>query len=66
MTKVYEAYEVSSMGKMYRKSIEMFAHHYETEDRIEIELDTIAVGDKFFVLFESGTGLTRTSAVRIA
>lgn len=66
MTKIYEAYNVSSLGKMYRKSIEMFAHHYETEDRTEIALDDISIGKKFFILFESPTGLTRTSAVRIA
>ncbi len=59
-------FEVSSLGKMYGKSLAIFAHHLEDEGGNEIDLDDMEIDRTFFVVFESGTGLTRTSAVRIA
>jgi hypothetical protein len=56
---------VASIGKLFRKSLELFAHHLEDEAGNEIGLDDLRVDQKFFVCFFSGTGLTRTSAVRI-
>ncbi len=66
MADMNEAYDVSSVGRVYRKSLELFAHRYENENGIGIDLDDLGVGQKFFVVFPSGTGFTRTSAVKIA
>jgi len=61
-----QRFDVSSMGKIYRKSVELFAHHLEDEDGNEIRLDDLGIDQPFFVIFPSGTGFTRTSAKRIA
>jgi hypothetical protein len=58
-------FEVSSIGKIYHKSLSNFAHHLEDEDGNEIGLKDLAVDQSFFVVFQSGNGLTRTSARRI-
>lgn len=58
-------FEVSSIGKLYGKSLAMFAHHLEDESGNEVDLDEMEIDRPFFVVFESGTGLTKTSAVRI-
>ncbi len=60
-----QQFSVSSLGTLYRASLEMFAHHLENEDGVTIQVDDLAVAQQFFVFFKSGTGLTRTSAVRI-
>ncbi|MEZ4524378.1 MAG: hypothetical protein R2941_00455 [Desulfobacterales bacterium] len=60
-----QRFEVSSMGKLYRKSLAMFAHHLEDAQGNEIQLDDLEIHQPFFVIFPSGTGFTRTSAVRI-
>jgi hypothetical protein len=60
-----QIFEVSSMGRMCAKSLLMFAHHLEDEDGHTVRLEELTPGRKFFVLFQSGTGLTRTSAERI-
>jgi hypothetical protein len=60
-----QSFEVASIGKLFRKSLELFAHHLEDEAGNEIGLDDLRVDQKFVVYFTSGTGLTRTSAVRI-
>lgn len=60
-----QRFEVSSMGTMHRTSLEMFAHHLEDDEGQKILLDDLAMDQTFFVVFESGTGFTRTSAVRI-
>ncbi|GAB6905845.1 hypothetical protein DESC_590100 [Desulfosarcina cetonica] len=57
---------VSSLGPLYRISLERFAHHLENTDGKPLRVDDLAVDQPFFVFFESGTGLTRTSATRIA
>jgi hypothetical protein len=59
-----QIFEVASLGKLFRRSLELFAHHLEDEAGNEIQLDSLAIDQKFFVIFPSGTGLTRTSAVR--
>lgn len=59
-----QRFEVASIGDLFRKSLENFAHHLEDESGREISIDALAVGQRFFVFFTSGTGLTRTSAVR--
>ena len=61
-----QVFEVSSMGTMYRKSLLMFAHHLVDENGRTVSLEELAPGRRFFVFFRSGTGLTRTSAIRIA
>lgn len=61
-----QIFEVSGMGKMYRKSLLMFAHHLEDDNGRTIHPEDLAPGRRFFVIFPSGTGLTRTSAERIA
>lgn len=64
MPKRDQRFMVSSLGKMFRRSLELFAHHLEDEAGNEIQLDSLAIDQRFFVVFTSGTGLTRTSAVR--
>jgi hypothetical protein len=67
MASEYEQiFEVSSMGRMYRKSLLMFSHHLEDESGRTVDVEQLVPGRKFFVFFYSGTGLTRTSAERIA
>lgn len=66
MTERDKIYDVSSMGKLFRKSLEMFAYRLEDENGNELCLDALKIEQKFFVVFPSGTGFTRTSAVRIA
>ena len=66
MTERDKIFDVSSMGKLFRKSLEMFAYRLEDENGNEIRLDTLSIEQKFFVVFPSGTGFTRTSGVRIA
>jgi hypothetical protein len=61
-----QIFNISSIGNVYRKSLAIFAHHLEDSDGDEIQLDYLAVDQPFFVIFKGGTGLTRTSAVRIA
>lgn len=61
-----QVFEVSSMGRMYRNSLLMFAHHLEDEKGRTIQVEELNPGRRFFVFFISGTGLTRTSAERIA
>jgi hypothetical protein len=61
-----ERFEVSSVGPMHRKSMLMLAHHLEDENGRTVHLEELAPGRRFFVFFQSGTGLTRTSAERIA
>lgn len=60
-----QIFEVASMGKLYRKSLSMFAHHLEDKSGNTIEMEDLAVNQTFFVVFASGTCLTRTSAKRI-
>ncbi len=58
-------FEVSSMGRLYRKSLNMFACYLEDNKGNKIHLDNLSVDQPFFVFFKSGTGITRTSAVRV-
>jgi hypothetical protein len=66
MTERDELFDISSIGKLFRKSLEMFAYRLEDESGDELCLDALKVEQKFFVVFPSGTGFTRTSGVRIA
>jgi hypothetical protein len=59
-----QQFKVSSLGRLYRTSLEMFAHHLENKDGKTIQLDELAIDQPFFFLFNSGTGYKRTSAVR--
>jgi hypothetical protein len=61
-----QQFKVSSLGVLYRASLETFAHQLENKDGETIQVDDLAVDQQFFVVFKSGTGFTRTSAVRIA
>ena len=62
--KMNQTFDVSSVGKLYWKSLAVFAHRLEDKDGREISLDDLDIDQTFFVIFPSGTGLTRTSAVR--
>jgi hypothetical protein len=66
MTGRDEIFDVSSMGRLFRKSLEMFAYRLEDQYGNVLCLDALKIEQKFFVIFLSGTGFTRTSAVRIA
>ncbi len=59
-------FDISSIGKLFWKSLEMFAYRLEDENGNELRLNALEIEQKFFVVFLSGTGFTRTSAVRIA
>ncbi len=61
-----QRFQVSSMGEVYRKTMEIFAHHLEDGDGNEIALDDVQVDQSFFVVFAGVTGLMRTSARRVA
>lgn len=61
-----QVFHVSSLGNLFRKSLEMFAYRLEDEICNVLSLDDIKIGQKFFIVFQSGTGLTKTSAVRLA
>jgi hypothetical protein len=61
-----QVFDVSSVGKLYRKSLFLFANHFEDDSGRTIELEDLAVNQRFYVYFISGTGLTKTSAKRIA
>ncbi len=61
-----QKFNVSSIGMIYRKTLSLFAHHFEDEDGRPIRLRQLTLGQRFFVVFESGTGLTRASAIRVA
>ncbi len=65
MAKRDQLFEVASIGALHRKSLKMFAHHLEDTDGKKILLDDLGVDQPFFVVFQSGTGFTRTSAVRV-
>ena len=60
-----QLFDVASIGKLYRKSLALFAHHLEDKRGNKIQLDDLDVDQVFFVIFQSGTGLTRTSAMRL-
>ena len=64
-TKKDQLFDVSSIGAIYRKTLTFFAHHLEDEDGNEIGPDDLEIGKPFFVIFPSGNGFTRTSAVRV-
>lgn len=61
-----KVFHVSSLGNIFRKSLEMFAYRLEDETCNVLSLDDIKIEQKFFIVFQSGTGLTKTSAVRLA
>lgn len=56
--------DVASIGSLFRRSLEMFIPHLEDEAGNGIGIDNLRLGQRFYVFFSSGTGLTRTSAVR--
>ena len=61
-----QLFNVSSIGALRQKSLAMLAHHLEDPLGNELQLDDLQIDQGFFVVFASGTGLTRTSAVRVA
>lgn len=61
-----QVFDVSSVGKLYRESLLGFANHFEDEGGRTIHLEELDVNQRFYVFFASGTGLTKTSAMRIA
>lgn len=60
-----QRYYVSSVGNLFKKSLEMFADKLLDENGNEITAADMQINDKAFALFKSGTGITRTSVVRI-
>lgn len=65
MNAIHRKFNVSSVGELYMNSIEMFAEKITDMAGNAIPIENIEVGQKVFVFFSSGTGLTRTSAKRI-
>ncbi len=61
-----QRFDVSSMGQLFRISLAMFAHHLEDENGGKLSMDELRLNQRFFVVYESGNGFTRTSAKRIA
>lgn len=58
-------FNVSSVGELYKNSVENFAEKITDTEGKEISIDKVAVGQKIFIVFKSGTGYTRTSAERV-
>ncbi len=61
-----EKFDVSSVGILFRNSLEMFAEKIVDDSGNEIQASSMKINDKAFAVFESGTGKTRTSLVRIS
>ena len=60
-----ERYDVSSVGRLYRISLEMFADRLVDENGNDIKAAEMKIHDRAYAIFRSGTGNTRTSLVRI-
>ncbi len=65
MDKRERQYEISSVGRLYWKSLELFATRLENLTGQELDQNNLQVDERFFVIFPSGTGMTRTSGVRV-
>ncbi len=58
-------FEVASVGKLFKKSLEMFADQLMDENGNEITADEMEVNDKAYALFWNGANTSRTSVTRI-
>lgn len=58
-------YEVSSVGKLFKKSLEMFADQLVDENGNKITADEMNVNDKAYAVFWNGANTSRTSVIRI-
>lgn len=56
---------VSSVGNLFKVSLEMFADKLIDQNGKEITPDEMNINDKAYAIFRSGTGTTRTSVTRI-
>ena len=65
MEKMDRKYEIASVGILYWKSLELFAKRLEDSEGRSIAQESLQINDRFVVVFPSGTGLTRTSGVRV-
>ncbi len=65
MDKHERRYEISSVGLLYWKSLELFATRLESPEGQTVAQESLQIDDPFFVIFPSGTGFTRTSGVRV-
>lgn len=58
-------YDIASVGVVYWKSLELFATRLEDAKGEQVDQAALAVDQRFWVIFSSGNGFTRTSAVRV-
>lgn len=58
-------YDIASVGVVYWKSLELFASRLENLEGEQIDQSALTVGQRFWVIFLSGNGFTRTSAKRV-
>ncbi|MFP4421257.1 MAG: hypothetical protein ACLFRG_12000 [Desulfococcaceae bacterium] len=58
-------FDISGIGPLFFKSLKMFAERLEDENGRELRAEDLALNQKFYVVFSSGTGPTRTSGSRI-
>ena len=65
MEKQERKYDIASVGIVYWKSLELFATRLEDGNGRTIEHEEVKVDDRFWVVFPSGTGYTRTSGKRV-
>lgn len=61
-----ERFDVSSVGPLFRNSLELFADKIVDENGKEIKAHQMKINDKAYAVFQSGTGKTRTSLIRIS
>ncbi len=58
-------FDISSVGTYQKISVEMFADKIMDKEGNEVNLDDLDLNETAYVEFTSGTGVTRTSVVRI-
>jgi len=65
MERIERQYDIASVGRLYWKSLELFAIRLESQDGQMLSQENVEIAEKFIVIFPSGTGYTRTSGIRI-
>lgn len=65
MEKMQRKYDIASIGVLYWKSLELFAIRLEDMKGRVLDQSELQVDERFWVIFPSGTGFTRTSGVRV-
>ncbi len=65
MEEMERKYDIASVGVLYWKSLELFATRLEGMEGRVLDQSDLQVNERFWVIFPSGTGFTRTSGVRV-